>query len=70
MYLFYNLCTILRVSKDYFFRNHEFMIYCLLQLCTNHAKHGLYFWFVYINGYDARYIQVKFNTKELFQQNM
>ena len=38
MYLFYNFCTSLHVSNDYFFRYQEFMIYCILQLCTKHAN--------------------------------
>ena len=42
MYLFYNFCTNLHVSKDHFVHHQEFMIYCILQLCTNHALHGLY----------------------------
>jgi hypothetical protein len=37
MYLFYNLCTIVHVSNDHFVHHQEFMIYCILQLCTNHA---------------------------------
>jgi hypothetical protein len=34
MYLFYNLCTTLHVSNDYFV--HHNLLY--LQLCTNHSK--------------------------------
>ena len=37
MYLFYNFCTTLHVSKDHFVHNREFMIYCTVQLCTNRA---------------------------------
>ena len=40
--LFYNFCTTLHVSNDHFVHHQEFMIYSILQLCTNHAKHGLY----------------------------
>ena len=46
MYLFYNFCTSLHVSSDHFVHHQEFMIYCALQPCTNHANvrlHGLYF---------------------------
>ena len=38
MYLFYNFCTTLHVSSDRFFHHQEFMIYCILQLCTNHSN--------------------------------
>ena len=38
MYLFYNFCTTLHVSKDHFVHHQEFMIYCILQLCTKHAN--------------------------------
>ena len=37
MYLFYNFCTVLHVSNDHFVHHQEFMIYCILQLFTNHA---------------------------------
>ena len=37
MYLFYNLCTTLHVSNGHLVRHQEFMIYCILQLCTNRA---------------------------------
>ena len=37
-YLFYNFYATLRVSKDHFVHHQEFMIYCILQLCTNHAN--------------------------------
>ena len=38
MYLFYNVRITLHVSKDHFVHHQEFMIYCILQLCTNHAN--------------------------------
>ena len=38
MYLFYNFCTTLHVSNDHFVHHQEFMIYCILQLCTNRAN--------------------------------
>ena len=38
MYLFCNFCTNLHVSNDHFIRHQEFMIYCILQLCTNRAN--------------------------------
>ena len=38
MYLFYNFCTTLHVSNDHFVNHQAFMIYCILQLCTNHAN--------------------------------
>ena len=38
MYLFYNLCTTLHVSNGHFVHHQEFMIYCILQLCTNSAN--------------------------------
>ena len=38
MYLFYNFCTNLHVSKGHFVHHQEFMIYCILQLCTNHVN--------------------------------
>ena len=31
-------CTVLHVSNDHFIHHQEFMIYCILQLCTNHAN--------------------------------
>ena len=37
MYLFYNSCTNLYVSNEHFFHHQEFVIYCILQLCANHA---------------------------------
>ena len=42
MYLFYNLCTTLHVSNDHFVHHQEFIIYCILQLCTNRANVRLY----------------------------
>ena len=53
MYLFYNFCTTLRVSNDHFVHHQEFMICCILQLCTNHANvsrdtESASCWFVYI----------------------
>ena len=36
--LFYNFRTTQHVSKDQFVHHQEFMIYCILQLCTNHAN--------------------------------
>ena len=38
MYLFYNFCTTLHVSSDHFVHHQAFMIYCILQLCTNRAN--------------------------------
>ena len=38
MYLFYNFCTTLHVSNDHFFHHQKFMIYCILQQCTNHVN--------------------------------
>ena len=38
MYLFYNFCATLRVSNDHFVHHQEFMIYCILQPCTNRAN--------------------------------
>jgi hypothetical protein len=38
MYLLYNFCTNLHVSNDHFVHHQEFMIYCILQLCTNRAN--------------------------------
>ena len=43
MYLFYNFCTTLHVPNGHFFQHQEFMIYCILQLCTNHANVSLHF---------------------------
>ena len=31
-------CKTLHVSNDHFIHHQEFMIYCILQLCTNHAN--------------------------------
>ena len=38
MYLFYNFCTTLHVSNNHSVHHQEFMIYCILQLCTNRAN--------------------------------
>ena len=38
VYLFYNLCTTLHVSNDYFAHHQEFINLLYLQLCTNHAN--------------------------------
>jgi hypothetical protein len=38
LYLFYNFCTTLHVSNDHFVHHQQFMIYCILQLCTNRAN--------------------------------
>ena len=37
VYLFHNFCANLHISNGYFFHHQEFMIYCILQLCTNSA---------------------------------
>ena len=38
MYLFCNFWRTLRVSNDHSVHHQEFMICCILQLCTNHAN--------------------------------
>ena len=65
MYLFYNFCKTLHVSNDHFVRHQEFLIYCILQLRTNHANvpncsvlhtESASCLFIYTIGKDARYI--------------
>ena len=47
MYLFYNFCTTLHVSKDHFIHHQEFMIYCIcssvqtMQMCLTTRSYGL-----------------------------
>ena len=38
MYLFYNICATLHVSKDYFVHYQEFINLLYLQLCTNRTN--------------------------------
>jgi hypothetical protein len=38
MYLFYNFCTNLHVSNDYFVHHQEFINLLYLQLCTNNPN--------------------------------